>query len=523
MSNNNINPQDSHRSILKSTSVLSFGTFSSRILGFIRDIILARLLGTGLRADAFFVALKIPNLFRSFVGEGATNAAVVPVFSEYQVRQEKAEFWRFVSVMLILALIVLSIITLVGIVAAPLIVRLIAPGFMADPEKLALTIRLTKIMFPYLVLIGLAAYSMAVLYSLRLFAAPAFSPCLFNLALIGGALISARWMPEPVFGLAWAVLIGGLLQLAVQGVALKRQGMQWYLPATLRHPGAMRIGRLLVPRLLGAGVYQLTVFIDTFCASLAAIVGAGGISAIYYANRIIQFPMGLFSIALASAVLPTLSGLIAVEDMDRFKNMLAFSLKNISYVIFPTSVLTILLATPVIRILFERGAFDAYSTGITSSALLFYALGLFSFSGIKILVSAFYALQDTKTPVKVAAVCLGINTVLNFILMFPMGIGGIALASSIAASTDFVILFVLLEKRIGPLAAGFRAYAFNLLIASFVMAGAVFACWKYMPALHEILRVVIVTGVGFVVYGLVTGLLGVEQSRQIWRIISGRR
>jgi len=522
MSNSNIQPKDTHRSILKSTSILSLGTLSSRILGFIRDIILARLLGTGLRADAFFVALKIPNLFRSFVGEGATNAAVVPVFSEYQANSEKSEFWRFVSVMLVLALMALSIITLIGILTAPLIVRLIAPGFMADPEKLTLTIRLTKLIFPYLVLIGLAAYSMAVLHSFRSFTAPAFSPCLFNLALIVGALFSSQWMQEPVFGLAGAVIVGGFLQLIVQVIALKRNGMRWYRPVTLRHPGAAQVGRLLVPRMIGAGVYQLTVFIDTFCASLAAIVGAGGISAIYYANRIIQFPMGLFSIALASAVLPTLSGLVAGENMDRFKGTLAFSLKNIFYVIFPASVLMILLAEPVIRALFERGAFDAYSTGITSSALLFYSLGLFSFSAIKILVSAFYALQDTKTPVKVAAVCLGINTVLNFILMFPMGIGGIALASSVAATADFIILFILLEKKIGQLEVGLRAYTFKLLLASVVMAGVVLLGWQWTAAFHEILRMVIVMVIGGLAYGWITVLLGVEQSRQIWRMISKR-
>jgi len=523
MSNNNIHPRDSHGQILKSSSILSLGTLSSRILGFFRDIILAKLLGTSFQADAFFVALKIPNLFRSFVGEGATNAAVVPVFSEFQAKQTREEFWRFVMVVLVLAFTVLGALTLLGILLAPLIVRIIAPGFLADPQKLQLTVKLTRLMFPYLVLIGLTAYSMAVLYAFRSFKVPAFSPCLFNIAVIAGAWLSPRWLAEPVYGLGISVVAGGLLQLLVYLRPLRRLGMRWRRPETLRHPGAAKIGQLLMPRLLGAGVYQLTVFIDTFCASLAFIVGAGGISAIYYANRIIQFPMGLFSVALASAALPALSGLFAASDMGQFKKTLVFSLKNVFYIIIPTTVLAMLLAAPVIRVLFQRGEFGAYSTMITASALFFYAAGLFSFAGIKILVSAFYALQDTKTPVKVAALCLVINTLLNFVLMFPMGIGGIALASSLAATVDFFILYHLLEKRLGPMDPGLRRFIGRVLLAGAVMAWVVYLSWRMMPIQLEWLKLILAGVEGFLVYGMVTGGLKIEQTQQIWRWILKRK
>jgi len=442
---------DSHKSIMRSTSILSLGTLTSRIFGFIRDVVLAKLLGTGFKADAFFVALKIPNLFRDLVGEGATNAAVVPVFAEYYELKKKERFWNFVSVIFSLTLIVLSIITILGILLTPVIVRVIAPGFMADPEKLQLTIKLTKLMFPYLVFIGLTAYSMGILYTFRSFLVPAFSPCLFNIAIIISALIASRTMEEPVFGLAIGVLVGGLAQVLVQIKPLIKTGIHFKRPKTLNHPGARKIGKLLIPRMLGTGVYQLTVLIDTFCASLSTIVGAGGISAIYYANRIIQFPMGIFSVALASAVLPSLSGLAKKKDMESIKKMIVFSLENIFFIMCPTTVMLLLLSEPIIQVLFERGEFNQYSTSITSWTLAFYSLGLFSFGGIKILVTAFHALQDTKTPVKVAAVCLVINGTLNMILMFPLKVGGIALASAIAGTIDFLALFLYHREKIGKI------------------------------------------------------------------------
>ena len=442
-----------HHSILKSTSVISAGTLSSRILGFFRDILLAKILGTGFRADAFFVAFKIPNLFRDMVGEGAANSAVVPVLCEYRVKKDKRDFWQFVSVIFVLALMILSAITVLGIFLAPVLVRVIAPGFMAHPEKLLLTVRLTKIMFPYLILIGLTAHAMAVLYTFRSFTVPAFSPCLLNISIIAAALISSRYMSEPVYGLAGGVIVGGVLQLFAQMGALRKIGIVWQKPKSLRHPGALGIGKLLGPRLVGSGVYHLTVLIDTFCASLSAIVGAGGISAIYYANRIIQFPMGVFGIALASAILPTLSGLASknsTQDMIQFKKTLMLSLRNILFLMIFVGIAIMLLSRPVIRVLFERGAFDSYSTAITSGTLFFYAIGLPAFAGIKILVTAFHAMQDTKTPVKTAVGCLLLNAALNFALMGPMKISGIALASSIAATVNFGVLSWLMHKRLKP-------------------------------------------------------------------------
>jgi putative peptidoglycan lipid II flippase len=513
----NTSRQDSHRSLIRNTSVISIGTLASRILGFFRDIIIAKLLGTGIKADAFFVALKIPNLFRDLVGEGATNAAIVPVFSEYRQHKDKVAFWNFVSVVFALGLILLSVITILGIIFAPVIVRALAPGFMSDPEKLKLTIDLTRFMFPYLVFIGLTSYSVGILYTFRSFTVPAFSPCLFNIAIIVCAYFSSRWMKDPVVGLAIGVLIGGVLQLVVQIKPVFDTGIRLVKPKTLRHPGAKKIGMLLIPRVVGSGVYQLTVLIDTFCASLSEIVGPGGISAIYYANRIIQFPMGVFSLALASAVLPTLTGLAQKKDIESIKKTIVFSLENIFFLMCPMTMIILLLSKPIVQALFERGEFGIYSTEITASASAFLALGLFSFGGIKILVTAFHALQDTKTPVIVAAFCLAINATLNIILMYPFKVSGIALASAIAGTIDFLILFYLLEKRLGRLNSGLFKYFLKVTCASFATGIVMHWAWNHIAIAHQATRLIFISFLGIIFYELVCLVIRVEQAQKIWR------
>lgn len=516
MSNNKSPSPDSHDSIIKATGILASGTFISRILGFIRDILLAKILGTGFQADALFVAFRIPNMFRDMIGEGASNSSFVPVISEYRVTRSREEFWRFVVSVFFAATLILCLITVLGVIFAPAVVRLLAPGFISDPEKILLTTRLTRMLFPYLIFIGLTAYTMAVLNAFRHFVTPAFSPAILNVAVIAGTLYSARYLQEPVYGIALSLLIGGALQLAFQWTPVVRTGLTWHRPK-LRHPGVAQVGKLLIPRLVGSGVYQLNVLIDTFCASLSAIVGAGGIAAIYYANRLIQFPIGIFGLALASAILPALSSLAAGGNTAQLKKTLVFSLENILMAMIPASVVLVVLASPIIRVLFERGHFDAYSTAITSTALAFYALGLYSFGGSKILVTTFHSLQDTRTPVKVAAVCLVLTALLNFLLMRPMKIGGIALASTISSSVNFFLLFYLLKKKLGPLESQFRTFILKILLAGGIMAAAVWGLKAGFRYANEIIMLAVAMGGGMVVYGMCCYVLGVEQAAKVFK------
>lgn len=452
MSTNNSHTIASKKSILKFTSILSLGTLLSRILGFIRDMIFAHMMGTAALADAFFVAFRIPNMLRDLVGEGAANSALVPVLAQYVQRKDHKKTNEFLNVVVFWAVLILSGLAILGILLAPWIVKAMAPGFIAEKGKLEITINLTRIMFPYLVFIGLTAYSMGVLYTHHSFIAPAFSSCLLNVVMIISTIIAGKYMGHgAVYVLAAGVLIGGVVQLLYQWLPLRKLGYVWQKPPTLRHNGARQMGRLLVPRLWGSALYQSSLFVDTLCASLATIVGAGGIAAIYYSNRVIQFPLGVFGVAVASASLPTLSGYAAKNDMDSFRSTIIFSLRNILFVLLPCSVVLMILAVPIIRIIFERGEFDPYSTAITAGSLSYYAIGLWAYGGTKITVCAFHALQDTKTPVKIAGLGLGLNIILNGLLMFPLKVSGIALASSLSAILSFGAMFYLLHRKIGGL------------------------------------------------------------------------
>ena len=448
MSTDNSKQPHKHHALLKSSGVVACGVLASRMLGFLRDVILARFLGTGLLAEAFFVAQRIPNLLRDMVGEGAANAAIVPVLSEYAQKKSRDEWQECINAVLAWGVIVLGSITLIGIFAAPWIVRLIAPGFAKEPGQLELTVDLTRIMFPYLILIALTAFQAGILYSLNAFFAPAFGPCLLNVAMILSAWVASLFSWPLAYVISFGVLVGGVWQFWAQWEALRRRGVHWRLPLTLNHEGAKQIGRLLLPRLWGSAIYQVNIFVDTFCASLAVIVGAGGIAAIYYANRMIQFPLGVFGYALSSVALPSLSKLAQEEDMIRFKSTLIFALRNLMLVLIPTAVAMAIFSKWIIHIVFERGAFDAYSAHVTSQVMLYAALGLPFFGASRILASAFYALHDTKTPVKAATVCLIINVALNAALMYPLKVGGIALASSIAGAVNCFLLWRGLNKKL---------------------------------------------------------------------------
>ncbi|MDD4957248.1 MAG: murein biosynthesis integral membrane protein MurJ [Candidatus Omnitrophica bacterium] len=467
----------SNRKLIKSTSIIGSATTASRILGFIRDIMLARFFGTNIFAQAFVVAFRLPNMLRDMVGEGATDAAIVPILTEYRHTRPEKEYWEAARVILNLMLMVLITLSVLGVLFSPVLVRLIAPGFVVTPEKFRITVDLTRWLFPYILFLGLVAYCKGVLSSFNYFTTPAFSPVILNMAMITSLVFLC-----PVYGvkgIVAGVLGGGVLEVLIQVPPLVKRGFRLEGVFRIAHPIASRIGKLLLPRALGTAVYQMSVFVDTILASLSSVVGAGGVAALYYSNRLVQLPLAVFGISLATAVLPRLSREAATRDMNAFRDTVAFSLRTVFTIMMPAIFGLMILAEPMMRILFQRGEFTAYSTGITSAALFYYSFGLFAYAGIKILVSAYYSMGDTKTPVKTASVSLLVNIVLNLILMWPLKIGGLALATSIAAITNFIILYILLARRIGdPGTKGLALATMKMLLAAGVMS--VFTC--YMKA-----------------------------------------
>lgn len=439
-------------SVARSAGTLSGLTAVSRALGFVRDIVIAAAFGTGVAAEAFVVSFKIPNLLRDLVGEGAANAAFVPVLTECREKR-KSEFWGLVSALFLSMAAILLVISVLGALFAPQVVALIAPGFLSsqDPEKFPLAKRLTRVIFPYIFFIGLSALAMGVLNSLKEFTSSALGPILLNIS-----MIAAGFYFEPVYGpmaLGVGVLIGGILQLVCQIPALLKKGFH-FAPPAFKDGSLKNIGKLLVPRAMGSALYQVNVFVDSILASFESIIGPGGQSALYYSNRLFQLPLAIFGISLAQALLPTFSTQAARGDLEGLKKTLSVSVRSLTAIVLPASVGLIVLSEPIIRTLFERGRFDAASTGITSPALFYYAFGLWSCCLIKIFAGAFYAMHDTRTPLKAMAFSVALNVALCLALMGPLKIGGLTLASSISATVNAGILYYFLRQKIGRLDEG---------------------------------------------------------------------
>ncbi|MBI4708307.1 MAG: murein biosynthesis integral membrane protein MurJ [Candidatus Omnitrophica bacterium] len=512
-----------HHGIAKSAGIIGIATLCSRILGFIRDIVIARLFGVYIYAQAFVIAFRIPNLFRDLVGEGATNAAIVPVFSEYALKHTKDEFWELANVVLNLLLIILMAITLFGVVFSPIIVRLIAPGFIAFPEKLAATITLNRIIFPYILLVCLAAYAMGILNSLKHFVVPAFAPCLLNISLIVFALLFG----EGIKGLALGVLIGGALQLCVQVPVLYRKGFRLRLFKNFYHPQAKVIGKLMLPRLLSSCIYQLNNFVDSIFGSLAWIVGDGGVAVLYFSYRLIQFPLGIFSNALSQAILPTFSEQAAGQEHDQLKRTLSWGLRAVFFVMVPASVGFMVLALPIVNTLFGGGKFDSYSCGLTASALFYYSIGLFAYGATRILQSCFFSLKDTVTPTKVAGLALVLNIVLNSIFMFPLKIAGIALATSISGVVTFFILFFALKNRLGDFNLKEISTSFLRILFASLCMGAVcrLALAVFFPGqgmFFKILSLTVAVCSGFISYIGFCFIFRVKEMQQVWVLAAGK-
>ena len=434
------------RSLARSASVIAFFTLLSRILGLVRDMVVAYAFGSGQHADAFFVAFRIPNLLRRLVAEGALTASFLPVYTDYLEKRTEEEAERVIHITFTLLIISVALISVGGVLLSPWIIRIFAPGFLADPDKFQLAVSLNRIMFPYIFFISLVALCMGILNARGHFAAPAASPVLLNVAMILGTCVFARWWTRPIYGLAVGVLLGGFLQLALQVPPLVARRIRFRLVCSLRDPAVNRIGRLFLPAAFGAAVYQLNVLVSNIFASF---LPEGSISYLWYASRLLEFPLGVFGMALATAAFPSLSQQSSRGDTARFQQTLENSLRMVTFITVPATIGLMVLGTPIVQILFQRGEFDPKTTTGTAVALLYYCVGMWPIAVSRILVSAFYSLQDTATPVKLSFISFLANAVLSLALMGPMLHAGLALANSLASVVNAGLLFVYLHRRIG--------------------------------------------------------------------------
>jgi putative peptidoglycan lipid II flippase len=465
------------KQILKSASIISLVTIVSRILGYVRDQRIAFLLGTSLSANSFILAYRIPNLFRRLVAEGSMTASFIPVFTTYMREKSTAEVWDFANRLFWTLAFVVAIITVLGMVFSPSVIHV----FTADASNVSWdqAVNLNRVIFPYLFFVALAALAMGILNCFHSFGLPAATSVFLNLAVILFS-IGAVWpfFKDPAVSLAVGVLVGGALQFLIQVPSLVQKGMKFDFGISFSHPGIQNVARLMLPRFFGIGIGQINLFVDTYF-STASKMPEGSLTALYYADRVMELVLGGYAIAVATAILPMMSHQAAAKDYEALKKTLTFSVRIVAFITIPAALGLMILREPIIRVLFQHGQFAPASTRLTARALLYYAAGLPALASVKLIVPAFYSTRDTRTPVIVAGMSLIINLVLNivFLQFFFKRVqnGGPALATAIACFFDFFALFIIFRLRYGALGTMeiLRSFA-KISLCSGIMG---IACW----------------------------------------------
>lgn len=434
--------------IAKAAGLMSFATLISRILGYAKDMILARYFGATGIADTFFVAFRIPNLLRELFAEGSMSSAFIPVLTEYKTKNNDKEVKRIVIITFSFILITVGIFCALGIVFSDFIVKVIAPGFVYMPDKFNLTVLLTKIMFPFLLFISLAALLMGALNTKKIFFIPSLAPAMLNITIIVIVILFAYRLNPPILSVAIGVTLGSFLQFLFQVPSFYKNGYSFGLNLDFSHPALKKMLILVLPATMGMAVAQINIFVSTI---LASYLEEGSITYLYYSMRLIQFPIGMFGVAMGMAVLPSLSEHAAKGDLKGLSDDFTFSLRLLFFVTIPAMVGLIALREPIVNLLFQRGKFDYVATVGTANALLYYSLGIWSIVGVRTITASFYSMQDTKTPVKIAVVALISNVVLSVILMRLMKYAGLALSNSLASMINFFLLFYFLKRRLSDI------------------------------------------------------------------------
>lgn len=457
--------------LLRALATVSGMTLLSRILGFVRDFVIARAFGAGLATDAFFVAFKLPNLLRRMFAEGAFSQAFVPILGEYKNKRGDVDTRTLVDHVASLLSMALFAVTALGIATAPLLVWVSAPGFSADAGKFELTVALTRITFPYIFFMSLVALAGGILNTWSRFALPAFTPVLLNVTFIGMALFAAPYFDPPVMALAWAVFLGGLLQLAIQLPALRKIAMLPRLSLNWRaawaDPGVRRVLMLMGPALIGVSVSQISLLINTVFASFLA---TGSVSWLYYADRLMEFPSGLLGAALGTILLPSLSRYHAGQQHDEYSRLLDWGLRLTLLLAAPSALALAILAVPLIATLFFHGAFSVDDVFRTREALVAYSIGLTGLILVKVLAPGFYARQNVRTPVRIALISLFATQVMNLAFVGWLQHAGLALSIGLAACLNAILLYRGLRRQnIYTPQPGWPGFVLKLVLAMAVM------------------------------------------------------
>ncbi len=506
------------------TTVVSGMTLISRILGLVRDVVFARYFGASLAMDAFLVAQRIPNMLRRFFAEGAFSAGFIPVMARFRERHDHAEAREFVDAVAGTFGIILFLVTLLGVIVSPLLVLIVAPGFVGDGGDFDLAALMLRFTFPYLLFISLTAFAGGILNTFGRFGVPAFTPVILNVVLIVAAVWISPMLEQPVMALAYAILVAGIFQLLFQLPFLAKIHA---FPRPIwapRHEGVRRAFRLMVPAIFGSSVAQINVLIGGIIASLLPV---GSISYLYFSDRLMEFPLGLFGIALATVMLPTLSRLWANEDKTEFSETLDWSMKLTLLIVIPAAAGLIVLSGPLIATLFYGGIFDQHAVSMTTLALRAYAVGLIGFSFVKILAPAFFARENTRTPVRIGLVALGVNLLLSIAFAlyltsvdFAGPHVGLAVATSIAAIVNAVLLYRGL-RRDGVMhhGAGWLSLAARIVVANAAMCAVLFQFnrpldwWFGAASLDRVYWLALCVIAGVVTYCLTLLVMGLRPSQ----------
>lgn len=498
--------------LLKALATISALTFASRILAFARDVLIARIFGAGMATDAFFVAFKLPNLLRRLFAEGAFSQAFVPIFGEYKNRRGQEETKLLVDHVVSLLAVILFVVTIIGIIAAPILVYISAPGFVKAPEKFDLTVQLLRITSPYIFFISLVAVAAGILNSYNKFWVPAFAPVLLNICFIGAALWLAPYCDPPIMALGWAVFLAGIVQLAFQVPFLKQIGMMPSWRLVFNDEGVWRVIKQMGPAVFGVSISQISLIINTIFASFLA---AGSVSWLYYADRLMEFPSGVLGVAISTILLPSLSKLHVDSNPKEFSKLLDWGLRLTCMLTLPSALALGLIAVPLLSTFFQHGNFQVHDVLMTRDALVGYSVGLIGILSVKVLAPGFYARQDIKTPVKIGLITLAATQLMNLAFIGWLNHAGLALAIGLGACVNSsILLYLLLKRGIYQPEPGWAAFSAKLCAALLAMGVTLWFVmgseqhWLSTSGWTRIGHLTLLVAAGIVVYFAVLGALG---------------